>query len=154
MKGPQRPRIRRVETADLDAVLEIETAWDTTPHWSRMQFESELASERSYTCVAELDGLVVGYANLRIVLDEAQVNNVAVHPMRTRMGLGSALVEHLHHVARSRDCSRITLEAGAGNEPAQCLYARLGYRIVGRRPKYYNDGSDALLMGRSLEVPT
>ncbi|MEN0075727.1 MAG: ribosomal-protein-alanine acetyltransferase, partial [Paracraurococcus sp.] len=42
------------------------------------------------------------------------------------------------------------LEVAAGNAPAQALYAGQGFAEVGRRRRYYADGSDALVLRRDL----
>ena len=39
-----------------------------------------------------------------------------------------------------------TLEVRASNMPAQRLYEKLGFDIVGRRRHYYRDGEDGLIM--------
>jgi ribosomal protein S18 acetylase RimI-like enzyme len=44
----------------------------------------------------------------------------------------------------------MTLEVSAANAPAQALYLSEGFAVVGRRPKFYNDGSDAVLMDADL----
>jgi len=39
------------------------------------------------------------------------------------------------------------LEVRASNEIAQELYKKYGFRVVGRRPRYYSsDGEDAVIM--------
>jgi ribosomal-protein-alanine N-acetyltransferase len=41
----------------------------------------------------------------------------------------------------------VTLEVRASNEIAQELYKKYGFRVVGRRPRYYSsDGEDAIIM--------
>lgn len=45
---------------------------------------------------------------------------------------------------------KVSLEVSERNERAKKLYSKLGFVVVGRRPKFYNDGSDALLMDLSL----
>ena len=38
------------------------------------------------------------------------------------------------------------LEVSEANAPARALYRRLGFAEVGRRPRYYDDGGDALVL--------
>ena len=52
----------------------------------------------------------------------------------------------MHAAARARGCASISLEVRPPNEPAVALYRAYGYREVGRRPDYYPDGEDALIM--------
>ena len=138
--------IRSCERSDLDAILAIEAVWPTTPKWSKEHFERELKMDRSYFCVCTVDENVAGYGGIWLFPPEAQVTTVAVRPDCARRGLGRDILEHLHGQARRKGCDVITLEVGAGNDAALALYRRMGYSIVGRRAKYYNDGSDALLM--------
>lgn len=42
------------------------------------------------------------------------------------------------------------LEVASDNAPALALYARSGYRELGRRSFYYRSGADAITMDRSL----
>ena len=49
-------------------------------------------------------------------------------------------------VAQAAGARLSTLEVRAGNIPAQRLYEKLGFEIVGRRRHYYRDGEDGLIM--------
>jgi [ribosomal protein S18]-alanine N-acetyltransferase len=42
------------------------------------------------------------------------------------------------------------LEVAAGNAPARALYAAAGFAEVGKRRRYYPDGSDALVLAAAL----
>ena len=90
--------------------------------------------------MAEENGAIIGFAIARgeALLDIA----VAV----ARRGVGRALVQAL-----SRGRTKITLEVSERNSSALSFYPVLGFRVVGRRPKFYNDGADAVLM--DLELP-
>ena len=44
----------------------------------------------------------------------------------------------------------VVLEVRASNAPAQALYRRAGFVVDGRRPRYYPDGEDAVLMSRAF----
>lgn len=51
---------------------------------------------------------------------------------------------------RSLGCSGAVLEVSARNEQAAALYTRMGFQSVGRRKRYYDDGSDAVIMSSTL----
>ncbi|MDE1975656.1 MAG: ribosomal protein S18-alanine N-acetyltransferase [Elusimicrobia bacterium] len=144
--------IRPARPADLDALLAIEARWPTAPGWSRAQFEREMSWERSYFVVLEENGAVAGYAGLWEIPPEGQVTTIAVAPESSGRGLGRRLLNALLGRCRERGLSSVTLEVSAKNPAAIALYESSGFRVVGRRPKFYNDGSDALLMDLSLEA--
>jgi len=48
------------------------------------------------------------------------------------------------------DTTEVYLEVRVSNTPAISLYEKLGFRVVGRIPRYYSDGEDAYIMARPL----
>ncbi len=142
-------RLRPALEEDLDSILAVESSWETTPHWTREQFVVELGSQRSLFLVAEGAG-VSGYAVAWVVEAEAQVLSIAVHPSSTRRGTGRALFRELLGRARARGCSIATLEVSERNVAARRLYESEGFQETGRRPRFYPDSSDAVLMDKPL----
>lgn len=90
--------------------------------------------------------LVVGYAGMQVILDEAHVMTIAVHPDYRRRGIGELLLLQLFEEGAARGALRLTLEVRPSNQGAQELYRKYGFTIEGRRRHYYGDGEDALLM--------
>lgn len=86
------------------------------------------------------------------VADEAHLIDVIVAPTARRQGLGRALLETLLAHARARELRVVLLEVRRDNQPAQRLYARLGFEEVGERKAYYPDGEDALLLRLALRA--
>ena len=142
--------IRRARAEDLDALIAIERSHPACPGWSREQFAEELL--KGVVLVALVDGGVAAFACCREVpaAGEAQVLDVGVHPGRLRQGLGRAVVSALLEAAREDGLTKATLEVESGNAAALALYEALGFRVVGRRPNFYNEGRDALLMDLAL----
>ena len=131
---------------DLDAVLEIESASFSRP-WTRRHFLDEIASDCGTPFVATApDGSVAGYLCLQRVLDEAEILDVAVRPDLLGLGVGRVLVERALALSLEAGMVLVRLEVRVGNDPAIALYRRLGFREVGRRKGYYDDGCDAVLM--------
>ena len=139
--------IRPMEDADIPAVQALDRLAFTTP-WPPSAYAHELHhSPHSRLWVAEVEGRVVGFIVLWLVIDEAHVATLAVHPDFRRQGIARRLLETLLTAAREAGARLATLEVRAGNLPAQALYRRYGFQEVGRRPKYYTDnGEDALIM--------
>jgi ribosomal-protein-alanine N-acetyltransferase len=140
---------RPARPADLGAVWSISQSAATSARWSRAQYAEELGSGRGLLAVIE-EGEVRGYLVLRRVLAEAQLLDIAVRPVDCGRGLGAALLECAVAAARAWGCAKITLEVSAANMAALRLYDRAGFQVVGRRPKFYNDRSDAILMDLQL----
>ncbi len=138
--------IRRAQLSDLEAISAIEAHWPTAPHWSQKQLESELSRDHSIFLVLECEESVWGYGFARVVESEAQILSLSTRPERIKQGVGRKVLEAILGEARSRGCSRATLEVSQTNDTALSLYRGAGFHVVGTRPKFYNDGSDALLM--------
>jgi ribosomal-protein-alanine N-acetyltransferase len=134
--------IRAGTEADLDAVVEIEHA-SQPPGWSRAQFQEELQRPGGLFLVAEVEGCVRGFAIGWTVAKQNHILNVAVHPDHRRFGVARNLVESL---LASGGGEEALLELRASNTAARALHKALGFEEVGRRPGYYRDGEDAILM--------
>lgn len=146
-------RIEKLQTTHLDQVLQIERVSFPTP-WSRQSFLNEIHNNdfaHYFACMT--DGLLVGYAGMWVIIDEAHITNVAVHPEYRGQHLGRLLLAHLMNEAAAQGAGRITLEVRPSNWQAQTLYHRLGFIPVGLRKGYYTDtDEDAIIMWRSLPM--
>ena len=90
---------------------------------------------------------VVGYAGLWLMLDEAHVTTIGVHPGHRGRGAGELLFLGLADIAREMRAGRITLEVRVSNMGAQALYRKYGLEVTGLRRRYYSDnGEDAYIM--------
>lgn len=137
---------REMRPEDAAAVEEIERASFAVP-WSRRAFWEEAKNERTLYLVALMEGEIVGYAGAWILLDEAQITNVAVAPKKRGQGIGRHLMEEMMARAKARGASRMTLEVRPSNAVALTLYKSCGFLDYGRRPHYYQDnGEDAIIM--------
>jgi ribosomal-protein-alanine acetyltransferase len=93
-----------------------------------------------------VDGGVVGFAAAIMQLEDAHVLDVAVRPAARRRGIGRRLVTSLLAQVRTRGATAATLEVRPSNGGSRALYGQLGFVEEGRRPRYYPDGEDALLL--------
>ncbi|MFC6786278.1 GNAT family N-acetyltransferase [Halobaculum halobium] len=89
------------------------------------------------------DGVVVGYL-LPVAGDGVHVAELAVNPEYRREGRATRLLERL----LARADGRVTLLVAADNDAARRLYESLGFRPTARRPGFYDDGTDAILLAR------
>ncbi|MFB0556503.1 MAG: ribosomal protein S18-alanine N-acetyltransferase [Dehalococcoidia bacterium] len=90
---------------------------------------------------------IVGFAGFWAMLNEAHIIAIAVRNNYRRKGIGEGLLISVIEVATQLHANVITLEVRASNVVARALYKKYGFRVVGRRPRYYSDnGEDAVLM--------
>lgn len=120
---------------DLDAVGAMELASYEFP-WSPGIFADCLKA--GYPCwVLCVDDAIAGYGILSMGAGEAHVLNICVSPQRRGQGLGRYLLRRLLDSARWNGAERVFLEVRPSNVAAKVLYASIGFREIGRRPRYY-----------------
>jgi len=137
--------------AHIDQMAQIEIECFSVP-WSREALLDELDNPYAhYVVCCDKAGNVVGYIGSRIVLDEADITNVAVRTQYRRQGIGFDLVTAMLGLMKMGGVRSVLLEVRESNLPAQKCYERAGFTVVGRRKNYYElPKEDALLMGRQL----
>lgn len=141
----------RLQVQHVDQILEIEQVSFPTP-WTKGSFLSELLENTLayyYGCFQE--DRLMGYAGMWIIIDEAHITNVAVHPDYRGKKVGEIIMLHMMTQALERGAYKMTLEVRPSNITAQKLYRRLGFESVGRRKGYYTDNQeDAIIMWKDL----
>ena len=140
-----------LQPAHIDQMAEIEIECFSVP-WSRETLLEDLDNPYAhYVVCCDPHGNVMGYIGSRIVLDEADITNVAVRPPYRRRGIAARLVSMMLEQMAAKGVVSGLLEVRESNLPAQNCYAQAGFTVVGRRKKYYEKPEeDALLMGREL----
>jgi [ribosomal protein S18]-alanine N-acetyltransferase len=152
---------------DLDALLDVERR--SNPHpWTREHFEDALRS--GYLCyvareatnatnatnAAQVEGQVVGFAIARVLVDDAELLLIAVHPSHRRSGCATLLLNALAARLVDNAKSPLHLEVRASNTSAIAFYEARGFSRSGLRKNYYPNGvlgnqrEDALLMQKVL----
>ncbi|MCK9267780.1 MAG: ribosomal protein S18-alanine N-acetyltransferase [Alkaliphilus sp.] len=139
--------VRKMELSDIDSVVDIEKRSFPMP-WTRGAFISELRRNKlARYYVVEVGGRVVGYAGLWLVMNEAHITNIAIHPKYRGRGMGKKLVGGLIEEILKINIYRITLEVRPSNTAALALYKKFGFVPCGIRPEYYRDNNeDAIIM--------
>ncbi|MCB4791115.1 MAG: ribosomal protein S18-alanine N-acetyltransferase [Elusimicrobia bacterium] len=132
----------------ISEILEIEKVSFPEP-WTREMFERELSLPLSRFFVLKFENKIAGYAAGWLILDEAHITNIAVHPDYRNKGLGSKALEFLVEDMCIKGARKALLEVRESNTVAQKLYKSAGFKAVGFREKYYrNEG--AILMEKNL----
>jgi [ribosomal protein S18]-alanine N-acetyltransferase len=144
-------KIRIMTLVDVDQVVQVENICFPTP-WSREAFVNEVKNNQFATYfVAEDQGRVIGYIGCWIIIDEANITNVAVLPEYRGQKIGEALLRTAMELARLKQATKMSLEVRVSNMVAQNLYSKLGFKRGGIRKNYYTDNSeDAYVMWVNL----
>ena len=142
--------IRDLVEDDIDELVEIEQECFPTP-WSRSAFLTEIRDNKlAKYFVAELDGKVVGYGGMWLILNEGHITNIAVREDYRGLGIGNKILESLIYYCASKNIQNMTLEVRKSNIVAQNLYKKYKFVEYGLRPRYYSDNhEDALIMWRT-----
>ncbi|MGH3750353.1 MAG: GNAT family N-acetyltransferase [Micromonosporaceae bacterium] len=98
-----------------------------------------LTPAQSRILTAHIDGTLAGWVHLhrdpnRLIAHWGSVHHLQTHPTHRRQGIGAALMQKLHQVARDElhlDQLHLAARGGAGLEH---FYTRLGWREIGRWP--------------------
>lgn len=138
--------IREARAGDIAAIARLENASFPAP-WRAEFFESELRGSHRYNRVAvDEGGRLVGYVFAMYYFDEMHVNKIAVDDKLRRSGIATRLMQQAIEFALQHEVRTLSLEVRATNEPAQTFYRKLNFAPVYRRPNYYPDGEDAVVM--------
>lgn len=142
--------IRQAEERDIKPMAQMDILCFSSP-WSEESFEKEIRDNNlAFYIVAEMDGILAGYAGLWCIMDEGHITNVAVHPDHRRKHIGEALLSILLEHTIKNGIKSHTLEVRASNGPAIELYTKFGFQPAGLRKNYYEDnGEDAIIMWRT-----
>lgn len=146
----QRVTIRAATGADLDDLLALERCCYRFP-WNRQQFVDEFDNPAAALDVALIDEQIVGYLCSWLICGELQIQNLATSPHSRRCGIGQTLLDYVIERSRQQGLLSAWLEVREDNLAAIKLYLTCGFAVHGRRKNYYQDGEDALLLGRHFE---
>ena len=146
-------RLRPMILPDLPEVLAIERRSFPNP-WPESTFRGELQNagiSHPLAVVESGTGAIIGYLIYWKIADEAQVNNVAVHPDFRNRRIGEEILREVLATLIREEVRLVTLEVRRSNAPARRLYEKLGFKVMGIRKAYYsNPVEDALVLGLTL----
>lgn len=157
--------IAPMSVQDVDPIMEIETRSFSSP-WPASAYRYELTHNELSTYLVLKERLpeaqakkwhwfrpssappaILAYGGFWLMVDEAHISTIAVHPDRRGQGFGEWMLVGLIQAALLRHAAEITLEVRVSNTVAQNLYRKYMFNVVGERKKYYRDNDeDALIM--------
>jgi ribosomal protein S18 acetylase RimI-like enzyme len=151
--GAQRYDVRPLTVAQLDECWRLDQrCFVDGEAYSRETFEYLLTSPESvsYRAVTP-EGTMVGFI-VGIVEPDAtgHITTLGVAPEHRRRGVAQRMLLKVEEGFRRRGVRITRLEVRSVNTGAQDLYAKLGFSVTQRLPRYYSNGGDGLLMIKSL----
>jgi ribosomal-protein-alanine N-acetyltransferase len=143
---PGRLEIAPMAANDITPVLRIEDrSFPST--WPANAFQNEINDNKlAFYYVGRLDGRIVAYGGIWVILEDSHVTTIAVDPEERGKKLGEEMLIHLLDDAIARGASWITLEVRESNEVAQKLYRKYGFTTVSTRRGYYSDNNENALV--------
>lgn len=144
--SPRALDISPMELPDIPDVLRVEALCFSTP-WPRNAFHNELTENRLAHYFVGRDGeQLVAYGGLWVILEDAHITTVAVHPSFQGRRFGERVLVRLLDESVDRGASWVTLEVRESNVIAQSLYKKYGFTVVNTRRGYYSDNDENALV--------
>ncbi len=98
-----------------------------------------------------LDSKIIAMFSGDVVLDELQIDNLAVSESQRCKGVGRFLLKSALSIAHRLGARAVTLEVRSANRTARTFYEKAGFVLIGLRKGYYADPlDDALLLSREI----
>jgi [ribosomal protein S18]-alanine N-acetyltransferase len=146
--------IQPMSVGDLDRITSIERECGLSTYGVE-RYLKLLSDRNSLMLVAADPSLgereIVGLFSASVIVDEVQIDNVAVVEKLRRRCIASRLIMEGLSIASMRGARSAVLEVRSANLPARLLYERHGFIVRGTRRDYYRDPSDdALIMTLDL----
>lgn len=138
--------INKMTNEDLEQIKD-NLSKDFDDFWDYEILKEELNSQTSKYIVAKnSNNIIVGFAGIKIILDEAEIMNIVTKKEERHQGIGKLLLKEIIRISKENNICLINLEVNAKNTIAINLYKKYNFKEVGLRKKYYNGQDDAILM--------
>jgi len=138
---------------DLNDAYQIELLCHPIP-WSKETFTSN-QGERYLNKKIMQNNRLVGFLICQVVIDEATLFNIAIHPDAQKQGLASFLLAELITELEHKNIHTLWLEVRASNQAAIALYQHLGFNEITVRKNYYPTAQgreDAIIMAYTISL--
>lgn len=122
---------------------------DFDDFWNYSILKEEIKSNNSKYIIAKINNEIVGFAGIKIIMDEADIMNIVTKKSSRNQGIGTLLLKNLIFIAHELQLSSISLEVNEENLPAIHLYEKFGFENLGIRKNYYQD-KNAIIMTKKL----
>ena len=144
--------VRKMNSADMSSVMRIEEAAFKNPYTEKQMTYELMENPVGNILVAVVDSNVVGFIDFMITFDSATINQIAVDEKFRKRGVGTQLIGAMINTCQAQEdeVDFVTLEVRLSNTNAQRFYKKHAFEVITTKPKYYDDGEDAIYMVRSI----
>ncbi|KGM96801.1 30S ribosomal protein S18 [Clostridium novyi A str. 4552] len=139
--------VEKMVEEHIDDVLKINN-WSFTSPLSIDSLKSEF-NDNAYKYIVLKDtdkNIVLGYASLWFMLDEADITNIAIYKDFRGNGYSNILMNKIIDICREKKVPNITLEVRENNISAIRLYEKYGFTKEGLRKNYYGPNINGIIM--------
>jgi len=137
---------------DVGQIAEFEKSNFGTEGFSKKQIRYLVINAKGEVVVIKISGEIV--ANLILLYrnksKHARIYSLAVSPMMRGKGLAKHMIKYSEKKAKEMGLTKLSLEVSENNHAAIQLYISTGFQIVKTKKDYYKDGSNALVMKKTL----
>lgn len=138
--------IRKMKHNDVEAVAQLEIECFSHP-WSEESLKKEVENTNSFFLVYEKEQKIIGYIGMYLIVDEADITNIAITKSYRGKGYGRKLLMEAINQVFIENYQAITLEVRESNQAAIHLYEETGFEIEGMRKNFYDYPTEnALIM--------
>lgn len=141
---------RRWSYTDILKISQLEKEYFRANAWSFQMLADKFSGSYFYPVGAYDGDELVGYAFFSIGGDDCDLDKIAVTDGYRGNKIGKEMLEDLIAEAKKRGLKKMFLEVGVKNNVAQLLYLTHGFKGLYCRPRYYQDGEDAMVMVKEL----
>ncbi len=122
--------------------------------WDESAMAQFIAGPSTVTLLATIstnDAHPIGFIIARKAADEAELLTIGVLANYRDIGIGGSLIRQAMLDLKAAGARALYLEVDESNHPALALYRRHGASVVGSRPGYYENGSNAAILQVDLK---
>jgi ribosomal-protein-alanine N-acetyltransferase len=150
-------RIVPATVEDLPAIVSLErrcglNSRGTTSHQSKLMKPNAILLVAVADDACSFNSEIIGMFSGDVVVDELQIDNLAVSENCRRKGVGRLLLRSALSFAHRLGARMATLEVRSANLTARSFYEKEGFVLTGLRKGYYaGPFDDALLLSREID---
>ena len=141
--------VEEMNLSHVKLIQEIENISFESP-WSYRSIKNEIDNSFSINLICKINKNIVGYLMGWMIKNEFQLNNICIKHEFRKNKYGYFLLNTLLDKLKRDNCRSVFLEVDEKNYNAIKLYTKAGFVILYVRKKYYNNGSDALVMKKNI----